>query len=233
MEKVFGIIGAMDEEIELFHHSMTDVKEHSRAGITYYKGKMRRKSIVLCKSGVGKVNATVCTQILVDDFNVDYVIFTGVAGGLDPQLNIGDLVISTECQQHDVDASALGFKVGEIPFAETSIFEADTYLTSLAVESGEALEDVQVLTGKILSGDQFIANKDQVQKLYSQFKALCVEMEGAAVAQVCHLNQIPFVIIRSLSDKADHSAQVNFQEFTKLASKRSYQIVEGMLNRFK
>src|SRR5690606_4541837 len=105
----------------------------------------------------------ICTQILIDQFKVDYVIFTGVAGGVAPELDIGDLVISTECQQHDIDASVLGFPRGDIPFAEHSVFTADAKLISLAVESGKKLNDIQVITGKVISGDQFIASKEQVK----------------------------------------------------------------------
>lgn len=229
MEKTIGIIGAMDEEIVLCRQNMSDVKEFARSGITYFQGRLHGKTIILCKSGVGKVNASICTQILIDDFGVDYVIFTGVAGGVDPDLNIGDIVISEDCRQHDIDASPLGFKRGEIPFASTSVFLAHSDLIQLAQKSGAELKDVNTVIGRILSGDQFVADKEQVQRLYDEFNGSCVEMEGAAVAQVCHLNQIPFVIIRSLSDKADGSAHVNFLEFTKLAAERSYFIVDKMV----
>lgn len=229
MAKVIGIIGAMDEEIELCLERMSEVTEQIRAGLTYYQGKLLNKSIVLCKCGVGKVNAAICTQILIDDFAVDTVIFTGVAGGVDPSLNIGDIVISRDCQQHDMDASPLGFKKGEIPFAARSVFVADEGLIQLAEQSAQAIQGVNVVTGRIVSGDQFVADQDKVQALYEQFAAACVEMEGSAVGQTCALNEVKFVIIRSLSDKADGSAHVNFLEFTKLAAQRSFQIVEGML----
>lgn len=232
METTIGIIGAMDEEIERYLESMSDVMEYGRAGITFYKGRIKARQIVLCKSGVGKVNASICTQILIDNFGVSHVIFTGVAGGVDPELNIGDIVISIDCSQHDIDASPLGFKRGEIPFATTSVFKADERLIELAQKSGNDIEGVQLVTGRILSGDQFVADQGHVKRLYKDFNGSCVEMEGAAVGQVCHLNQIPFVIIRSLSDKADGSAHVNFLEFTKLASSRSYQIVDKMLELF-
>jgi adenosylhomocysteine nucleosidase len=156
MQKTIGIIGAMDEEIELCLQNMSDIKEFGRAGITYYQGRMHAKTIILCRSGVGKVNASICTQILIDDFGIDYVIFTGVAGGVDPELNIGDIVISEDCRQHDIDASALGFKRGEIPFASTSIFTADSYLIQLALDSGAELKNcvtnltVLVLRWKVL-----------------------------------------------------------------------------------
>jgi adenosylhomocysteine nucleosidase len=229
MKKVIGIIGAMNEEIELYREGMKQVKEQTRAGNTYFIGNLHGKDVVLCKSGVGKVNASICTQILIDDFAVDQVIFTGVAGGVDPNLEIGDIVISKDCMQHDMDVTALGFKRGEIPFSPVSIFEADKKLIQIAEQSGTAIEEVQIVTGRVLSGDQFIADKEKVQIMYNELQGSCVEMEGAAVAQVCHLNQVPFVVIRSLSDKADGSAHTNFLEFTKLASKRSYIIVEKML----
>jgi adenosylhomocysteine nucleosidase len=229
MNKVIGIIGAMDEEIELYKENMNEIHERQRAGIIYFVGKLHNQPIVLCKSGVGKVNASICTQILIDDFGVGQVIFTGVAGGVDPVLNIGDIVISRDCVQHDIDVTALGFKRGEIPFASVSTFEADSRLIQIAEESGKTVNDVQVVIGRILSGDQFIADKDVVKDLFEKLEGACVEMEGAAVAQVCYLNNIPFVVIRSLSDKADGSAHVNFLEFTKLASNRSFHIVEKML----
>jgi adenosylhomocysteine nucleosidase len=232
MDGRLGIIGAMDEEIELYLEQMKGVQEKQRARLTYYIGRFLDNAVVVCKSGVGKVNASVCTQIMIDDFDVSSVIFTGVAGGVDPELNIGDIVISSDCLQHDIDASALGtlgFKRGQIPFADTSVFVADQKLVDLARQSGQQLGDVKVKTGRVLSGDQFIADRTEVENLYRLFQGACVEMEGAAVGHVCHLNEVPFVIIRSLSDKADGSAHVNFLEFTKLASKHSFQIVYGML----
>ncbi|GGK12122.1 5'-methylthioadenosine/S-adenosylhomocysteine nucleosidase [Caldalkalibacillus thermarum] len=229
MTQIIGIMGAMKEEIELFLKAMADIQEKQRAEITFYQGRMHEKDVILCQSGVGKVNASVCTQILIDDYDVDYIIFTGVAGGVDPQLNIGDIVISTECQQHDIDASPVGFKKGEIPFAETSVFKADPFLIRLAESYRPEEDTVQIVKGKILSGDQFIADPEHVEQLYHMFNGSCVEMEGAAVAQVCHLNQVPFVIIRSLSDKADRKANINFAEFTKVAARRSYELVDHML----
>jgi len=224
-----GLIGAMEEEIERFAHRMEGAKETVKAGITYAQGEWNGKQVILCKCGVGKVNAAVCTQILIDTFGVDAIIFTGVAGALHPELNIGDIVISTDCQQHDMDATALGYAKGEIPFAPASVFEADSTLVEAARRAGEALYPGLIYMGRVLSGDQFISDRAKVAELYETFGAMCVEMEGSAVAQVCNLNNIPFVVLRSLSDKADGSAEVNFREFTKLASERSASIVERML----
>lgn len=227
-----GIIGAMDEEIALYLEIMQQTKTETKAGITYYEGVLAGHEVVLCKSGVGKVNASVCTQILIDAFRVERVIFTGVAGALHPQLNIGDIVVSTDCIQHDFDVTALGFKPGQIPYTDRWIWEADHELVQVAVEAGRELGDeIHVVTGRVLSGDQFVADRAKVQALYQEFSAACTEMEGAAVAQVCAMNEVPFVVVRTMSDKADGSAHVNFVEFTQMASKLSFAIVAKMLGK--
>ncbi|AMA73828.1 5'-methylthioadenosine/adenosylhomocysteine nucleosidase [Aneurinibacillus thermoaerophilus] len=224
-----GIIGAMDEEIELYKEGMELTRETHKAGIAYYEGKWEGKEVVLCKCGVGKVNASVCTQILIDTYEAEAVIFTGVAGALHPELEIGDIVVSSDCQHHDMDVTALGFARGQIPFADVSVFEADGKLVEAAVKASKKVTEGRTIIGRILSGDQFIASRETVRELYETMNGVCTEMEGAAVAQVCAMNGVPFVVIRSMSDKADGSAHVNFPEFTKLASKRSYEIVKNML----
>jgi len=224
-----GIIGAMKEEIELFLEHMEQVQVTEKAKVVYREGLLRGKRVVLCKSGVGKVNAAVTTQVLIDTYGVEAIIFTGVAGAVDPELNVGDIVVSSECMQHDMDVTALGFPRGVIPYEETSLFISDEKLGQMAAEASKELFDGRVKVGRVLSGDQFIANLDAVSTLYSELQGACTEMEGAAVAQVCSLNNIPHVIIRSMSDKADGSAHVNFAEFTVQASGNSYRIVDHML----
>lgn len=224
-----GLIGAMDEEIERFVQRMDAAGTEVRSGIAFRSGRWNGKRVILCKCGVGKVNASVCTQILIDTYHADCIWFTGVAGALHPELDIGHIVVSADCLQHDVDVTALGFPRGVIPFADESVFPADATLAAVAVKAGEALYPGQVRQGRILSGDQFIASREKVEYLYREYQGVCVEMEGAAVAQVCRMNRTPFVILRSMSDKADGSAHVNFAEFTKLASERSAAIVERML----
>lgn len=224
-----GIIGAMLEEVELLQEKMTVKQTVRHAGIQFIEGIFCEKSIVVCKSGVGKVNAAMCTQALIDVFKVDAVVFTGVAGALDPGLNIGDIVISSDCMQHDMDVTALGFPRGIIPYQETSIFLADAILSNAAYEASVRLFPEQVKLGRVLSGDQFIADRDKVQTLFSELEGVCTEMEGAATAQVCVTNEIAFVIIRSMSDKANGAAPDNFMEFMKQAALHSYQIVEEML----
>jgi adenosylhomocysteine nucleosidase len=224
-----GIIGAMIEEVELLQAKMTVDQSVRHAGIQFIEGSFCGKSIVVCKSGVGKVNAAMCTQALIDYFKVDAVVFTGVAGALDPSLNIGDIVISTDCMQHDMDVTALGFQRGIIPYQESSIFVADSVLGSIAYEASLKLFPDQVMLGRVLSGDQFIADRDKVQSLFSELDGVCTEMEGAATAQVCVTNEIAFVIIRSMSDKANGAAPDNFMEFMQQAALHSFQIVEEML----
>jgi adenosylhomocysteine nucleosidase len=227
--QTIGLIGAMDEEIERFVHRMTDAKETVKTGIVFRQGEWNGKQVIVCKSGVGKVNAAICTQILIDMFQVQAIVFTGVAGALHPELNIGDIVVSTDCMQHDMDVTPLGFDKGVIPFAGESVFPADAVFVDAAMAAGEALFPGKTHRGRVLSGDQFIASRDKVGELYEFMSGACVEMEGAAVAQVCRLNEVPFVILRSMSDKADGSAHMNFPEFTKLASERSAAIVEQLI----
>ncbi|WP_276318867.1 5'-methylthioadenosine/adenosylhomocysteine nucleosidase [Longirhabdus pacifica] len=225
-----AIIGAMDEEIHYFQEEMNVVENIQIAGIHYISGTWLGQDIVLCKCGVGKVNAAVCTQVLIDKFAVEAIIFTGVAGALNPALDIGDIVISVDCLQHDMDASPLGFERGVIPFHERSTFTADRFLVDKAYEASKAAFSGKVIKGTILSGDQFIADRTKVQWLHEHLHGDCTEMEGAAVAQVCDMNDIPFVIIRSMSDRADGAADVNFTEFTKLAAEHSFQIVRLLLS---
>ncbi len=223
-----GIIGAMAEEIELLHRQVEHPVQTAKAGIDYYEGKLHGKSVIFCKSGVGKVNAAVCTQILLD-MGADCVLFTGVAGAVDPRLNIGDIVISTSCIQHDMDCSPLGFARGTIPFHARSEFVADSRLIELAEAAGSKHFANRSLKGVVLSGDQFIASRETVKLLHDTFHGACAEMEGAAVAQVCDMNEKPFVIIRSMSDKADGSAHVNFAEFTITASNNSFQMIDEIV----
>lgn len=224
-----GIIGAMQEEIDLLLRQLRDAGEQRHAGILFYAGLLHDRKVVACKSGVGKVNAAVCTQVLIDRFGADAVIFTGVAGALDPSLEIGDIVVSRSSVQHDVDVTALGFARGVIPYQDVSEFPSDPALTRLAAEAGERVFPGRCRVGKVLSGDQFIADRQIVRQLHEELGGTCTEMEGASVAQVCHMNGVPHVVIRSMSDKADGSAHVNFAEFTVEAANRSFEIVSDMV----
>lgn len=229
-----GIIGAMDEEIALLLQGLEEQEKAVQAGLTFIKGRFHGKEVVVCKSGVGKVNAAVTAQILIDRFSVEAVFFTGVAGALNPALDVGDIVISSSCQQHDMDCSAIGIPRGLTPYQEVSDFPADSRLIKLAEEAcARICKDHKFRVGRVLSGDQFIANKETVRFLHESMGGACVEMEGGAVGQVCYMNSVPYVMLRSMSDKADGTADVNFAEFTAAASKRSFEIVENMVQHYK
>ncbi len=203
--QIVGIIGAMNEEIELLLKHTEIIHTIGKAGMTFYKGNFQDQTIIFAKSGVGKVNAAVCTQVLID-LGAECVLFTGVAGALDPRLEIGDIVISSSCMQHDMDVTPLGFARGVIPYQEVSDFAADAKLVALAEQVSNRLFNGRSFTGKILSGDQFVASRELVKELHEQLGGISTEMEGAALAQVCAMNAIPYVVIRSMSDKADGSA---------------------------
>jgi len=231
-----AIMGAMDEEIALIKKEMEIESVVTRARMDFIQGRFENQEVVLVRSGIGKVNAAVCTQILIDEFQIGALIFTGVAGAVNEFLTIGDIVISQDAVQHDVDATAFGYELGHVPRMEEKIFIADRDLVALALKSSEDLKfegrHPKVMVGTVLSGDQFVACPEKVQKLREHFQGHCTEMEGAAVAHVCTLNSVPFVVIRSMSDKADGSAHMNFQEFVEQAAHNSYQMVKNMMKNY-
>ncbi len=224
--KPLGIIGAMEEEVETLKSKM-DIKETVEiAGMTFYRGAIDNKEIVLVRSGIGKVNMAACTQILIDHFNVAALVNSGVSGTLNPELNQGDIVISTEAVQHDFDTSPVGGKVGEIDRLGIDFFPASTELIATAKKAAETLTDINVVEGQVASGDQFIAGGEAAEKIKANFGEIsAVEMEGAAMAQVAYLNDVPYVIIRSISDKADGGAELSYEEFLPLAAKNSSDFV--------
>lgn len=229
---MIGIIGAMDEEISQITDKMTGVAVTETAGMTFNRGKLNGREIVAVRSGIGKVNAAICTQILAADFHADHIINTGVAGSLRNEINIGDVVISTDAVQHDMDATGFGYEPGVIPRMKISDFPADERLIKLAVQAcREAVPSVGVYEGRIVSGDQFISDRQVKEKLIKQFDAFCTEMEGAAVAQAAYLNNIPFLIIRAISDKADGSAKMDYSEFERRAIDNSVALLTRMIER--
>lgn len=226
---LIGIIGAMEEEISALKKQMIHVKEKEMASMTFLHGELWGKEVVVVRSGIGKVNMAICTQILVNIYNVNALINTGVAGSLNKDINIGDIVISTDAIQHDMDASVFGYELGVIPRMDTSNFIADEKLINLALKACEAVNsDIQVFKGRVLSGDQFISDNNKKEHLLEYFNGYCTEMEGAAMAQTAHINNIPFVIIRAISDKADNSAQMNYEEFEIQAIKHTIKLLKEM-----
>lgn len=223
---MLGIIGAMEEEVAELKRRMEIEEVSEAASMSFYRGKLEGKDVVVVRSGIGKVNAAVCAQILIDRFQVDTLINTGIAGSLDAQIDIGDMVISTDAVEHDMDASAFGDPVGQIPQMDTFSFPADEKLVKLAKEVNERINpDIHTWTGRIVSGDQFVASSQVKERLVTLFGAKCTEMEGAAIAHTAYLNKISCVIIRAISDKADNSAEMDYPAFEELAIRHSVRLV--------
>ena len=232
MIRKIGIIGAMEEEVEALRAKLEHPEKMTRASMDFYSGVLEGREAVIVRSGIGKVNAGICTQILADVFQVDAVINTGIAGSLAAQIDIGDIVVSTDAVQHDMDATGFGYDLGVIPRMETSCFEADKALVEAAVAAcREAVPEIKVFTGRIVSGDQFVSDRETKDRIAKVFGGMCTEMEGAAIAQAAWLNKIPFVIIRAISDKADDSATMDYPAFERQAIAHSVSLVRNFVGR--
>lgn len=229
MNKI-GIIGAMELEVEALKTEMTVRRIEKRAGMEFHEGTLNGAEVVIVRSGVGKVNAALCTQILADLFSVTHIINTGVAGSLNAKLDIGDILISTDALYHDVDATVFGYQPGEVPQLGKREFPADLRLAELAKAACEKVNpDIHAVLGRVLSGDRFISGNEVKRKLQEEYQGDCTEMEGAAIAHGAYLNGIPFVIIRAISDKADNSAEMDYPVFEAAAAKHSAALVRELV----
>jgi len=230
--KKIAIIGAMEEEVDLLKGMMQDVRSRTIAGMQFFEGVLKGKEVVVVRSGIGKVNAAICTQILACEFKVDAVINTGIAGSLRNEIDIADIVLSVDAVQHDMNATDFGYEPGVIPRMETSVFCADKRLLDLAREvCAQVLPQVGVHVGRIVSGDQFISDPGKKEWLVKQFGGYCTEMESAAIGQAAYLNKLPFLIIRAISDKADDSAHMSFEAFKELAIGNTVKLLLELLAR--
>ena len=229
-KEIAGLISATEKEVLLLKDSMELETTEEVSGMTFYLGKLNGRELVLVQCGRGKVNAGVCAQTLILRYGVDRILNTGVAGSLDSELNIGSIVISTDAVQHDVDVTALGYQRGTIPGNERSVFPADGELRrSAAAAAASAAPQKRVVEGRICSGDQFIADSAKKRSLGEYFGAVCCEMEGAAIAQVCAMNAVPFVLIRAISDKADDLGHLSYQGLFEAVARHNAAIVRNML----
>ena len=211
---MIGIIGAMESEVESIFANMTSKEKININNLTFYKGLLFNKDVVVVKCGIGKVNAALCTQLLILTFKVDKVINTGIAGATGQGLTIYDFVVSSQAVYHDFDTSFFGYKLGQVPGMEET-FKADEDLQKLALqafEKSELAKNHKIQNGLIASGDQFISGGERKSFIINNFHPLCVEMEGCAIAHTCFANNIPFVIIRCMSDCADDSAVETYEE---------------------
>lgn len=224
-----GIIGAMDEEVEILLDNISLNSKNEKAKMEFNVGNLWGKDVVVVRSGIGKVNAAVCTQILIDDYKVDRIINVGVAGGIGKEIFPGDVVIGDSLVQHDMDTSVFGDKLGQIPRLDIFDFKCDLNLIQIAKTACEKVTDHKSYIGRIVSGDQFIADVEKIRWLSEEFNAVACEMESASIAQVCYLNAVPFIIIRSISDNANNGAHIDFEKFVPIAVENSTNIIKEML----
>ena len=230
-EKI-GIIGAMDVEVSSLKEAADISQKTKIAEMEFCEGTLGKKNVVIVKCGMGKVNAGICAHTLINEFHCTKIINTGVAGSLDNRIDIGDIVVSVDAVQHDFNVEAIGFLRGEIPYTGLIAFPADNDLRAAAVKAvKESAPEIHVFEGRICSGDQFITTKDQKDKIISDFGGMCCEMEGAAIAQTCYLNNTPFVVIRAISDKPDETEFVDYKVFESQAAARCAKIVQYMVEK--
>ncbi len=214
-----GIIGAMEMEVETLRGLLEDKKTTIHAATAFHEGKLEGLDVVVVQCGIGKVNAALCVQMLCDFYAVTHLVNTGIAGSLDPVLDIGDLVISLDAMYHDVDVTNFGYVPGQMA-GMPAAFAADAALVEAAYGAAEQVNPGHTRKGRVASGDQFVCTQDLKDKIIAVTGAQCTEMEGAAIAQAAYRNQIPFVIIRAISDKADNSAEMDYPTFERIAAHR-------------
>ena len=214
-----GILGAMEMEVETLLGLLEEKNTTSYAATAFHEGKLDGLDVVVVQCGIGKVNAALCVQMLCDYYGVTHLVNTGIAGSLDPVLDIGDLVISRDAMYHDVDVTNFGYVMGQMPGMPVS-FEADKTMAALAFRAAESVNPGHTREGRIASGDQFVCAQSLKDKIIAVTGADCTEMEGAAIAQAAYRNGVPFVIIRAISDKADNSAEMDYPTFERIAAHR-------------
>ena len=231
MNKKIGIIAAMNEEMAEIKVKMKNIIEKEILGLIFFEGQINDKECVLVECGVGKVNAARTTQIMIDNFEIEYVINIGTAGGLNENLGVTDVVVGERLVQHDFDITAFGREKGFITgvgkFIETDkelVKKCEAVMNSLDFENS-----FKVITGTIASGDLFCTDKELANSIKTEFNADCVEMEGAAIAQICHLDKVPFIVVRSISDSPNGKNHMDFDEYLEVASKRGAEFLEKLL----
>ena len=230
---MLAVMGAMEEEVELIRGEMAVADEAIHAEIVVTRGDFRGAAIALAQCGIGKVNATICTQMLIDLYRPDALVFSGVAGGLLPNMQVGDLIVASHLIQYDMDLTAFGRRHGELPGRDRMI-ECDPDLVQKATDAFDAaFEDAEdapnLMLGTIASGDRFVSDKQTLRWLQREFAALATEMEGAAVGYTCHLNKLPFVVIRGLSDTAGEGASDDFDANLRIVCRHSFKLMERLI----
>jgi len=228
-----GIIGAMEPEVAILKSKLANCVTSEVGGYTFFQGQLNDTDVVIVQSGIGKVAAALATAFLIKEFQPDYVVNTGSAGGFEQSLKVGDIVISSEVRYHDVDLTAFGYEVGQLP-ANPAAYTPHPTLIEAAQQGIAKLENIQTLIGLITTGDTFMTKDDDIEKARKNFPDMAaVEMEGAAIAQTCHHLNTPFVVIRSMSDIAGKESPSSFEAYLETASVNSSQLVMNMLDSLK
>ena len=223
-----GIIGAMEIEVAILKSKLENARVTKIGPMEFFEGTLAGCDVVVVMCGVGKVHAAMCTQVLCSHFGVTHIVNTGVAGSLDAQLDICDVLVSTDAVQHDMDVTHLGYDVGKVPGLDTTAFPADEKLMKLAFDASEAIRPGHTRLGRVATGDQFVCSDEQKAKIIANTNACCTEMEGAAIAQTAYVNRVPFVILRAISDKADGSAELDYPTFEKIAAANCAAVTEAL-----
>lgn len=228
MEETIAIMAAMDEEVQEIINIMQNIHQKNIFGVIVYEGQINGLKVILVQTGVGKVNAARTAQLIIDKYNIKYIINVGTAGGLNNQLDIGDIVIGEKLIQHDFDITAFGHEKGYITGIGTT-FKSNEKLIKKAQNIMKKLNNTNIIIGTIASGDIFCTEIGMKDKIRNKFNADCVEMESAAVAQVCTLDEIPFIVIRSISDVPNGNNTIIFEKFIQIASKKCAEFIKEMI----
>lgn len=226
---MIGIIGAMHIEVETVKSLMENKVSETVSGMEFVSGTLFGRKIVVAVCGIGKVAAAMCAQTMILKYSPECIINTGVGGSLDPELHICDVVIAESLVQHDMDTSPLGDPVGLISGINIVNIPCDGRVTAALLKAAEALDGVHTAAGVIASGDQFIASAEAKKRIVDRFGARVCEMEGAAIAQVCYINSVPFAIVRAVSDCADGSSHMAYEEFLPNAAATAARLIEGFV----
>lgn len=231
---MIGIICALNIEVEGLKKLMENKKESTIAKMTYTQGKINNVNVVAVECGIGKVNAAMCAQIMIDRYNPDVVINSGIAGALSDEIGIGDIVIARDVVQHDMDGTALGDPPGEIWFNNEKRIDipADAKIVAQLEEACSHLNNTRVVVGRIATGDVFVSAKERRLGINGMFSAMACEMEGGSIGQVCYRNEVPFGILRCISDSIHEHEFVDYVKFREVAAEKSIDVITQFLHNF-
>ena len=228
---LIGIIGAMEVEVQALKDLMDNAELKEISSVVFYRGKINGIDTVVAVAGVGQVNAAVCAQTMILEYSPDYIINTGVAGGLSEELKIGDAAVADKVAEHDMDTSPLGDELGFITGINKVYMQCDEYISGLIYDAAKSVDGINAVRGTIASGDQFIASEEQRRFIKKNFNAVAAEMEGAAIGHVCTMNNVKFGVLRAISDGANSDSTIDFPTFTKMAVKNTVEIIVKMLDK--